>query len=56
MTRQFVHLSDNLDTSISVGKRYAKNNNLLILQIDVFNMVKEGYDFYLSENNVWLIK
>ena len=19
-------------------------------------MVKEGYDFYLSENNVWLIK
>lgn len=57
MSRQFVHLSEQLDTATAVGKRYtSKTDTTLIFQIDVFSMIEKGYEFYLSKNNVWLTK
>ncbi|MFM8453816.1 MAG: RNA 2'-phosphotransferase, partial [Gammaproteobacteria bacterium] len=49
--RQHVHLSDNIETAISVGQRYGKP---VLLTIQASIMFKNGYSFFLSENNVWL--
>jgi len=54
MNRQYVHLSNDLETAKSVGKRHSKNENPTILQIDSDSMYKDGFKFYLSKNNVWL--
>lgn len=55
MKRNHVHLSKDLSTAIDVGRRHCGENEYpSILLIDVFRMVKDGYKFYLSENNVWL--
>lgn len=55
MKRNHVHLSRDLCTAINVGSRHCKEGEApSILLIDVFKMGKEGYKFYLSENNVWL--
>jgi putative RNA 2'-phosphotransferase len=51
MKRHAVHLSDNLDTAIKVGRRRGK---LLILRVESGKMYEDGYTFYLSDNNVWL--
>ncbi|TPF17985.1 RNA 2'-phosphotransferase [Priestia megaterium] len=51
MNRLYVHLSDNLDTAKQVGKRHGKP---VILTVDAQEMHKDGYEFYLSENKVWL--
>ena len=45
-TRQYVHLSDTIETAIMVGKR--KTNNPLILKIDVKSALNEGIKFYKS--------
>lgn len=50
-TRQYVHLSDNIDTAIKVGKRHG---NCVVLKIDTVSMIKNNYKFYQSENKVWL--
>lgn len=49
--RQYVHLSKDIETAISVGKRHG---NPIVLKIDVLKMQKDGYIFYISENGVWL--
>ncbi|MFY7963946.1 MAG: RNA 2'-phosphotransferase [Chitinophagaceae bacterium] len=49
--RQHVHLSTNIETALSVGSRHGKP---IILIIDTISMLKDGFSFYLSENNVWL--
>lgn len=49
--RQYVHLSEDLDTAISVGKRRGEP---IILEIDSYKMYEEGGKFYKSENGVWL--
>lgn len=54
--RAYVHLSDNIDTAIDVGKRYAKNNTIVVIPIKTKEMCDDGNKFYLSENNVWLIE
>jgi len=51
MNRQYVHLSDNLDTAVKVGSRHGKP---VILTIDAKRMADDGYRFYLSDNGVWL--
>lgn len=51
MNRLYVHLSDNLETAIKVGKRHG---NPSVLRIDTDKMVNDFYKFYLSENGVWL--
>lgn len=50
-TRQYVHLSTDIDTAIKVGLRHGFPKVLKIFSKDMYN---EGYKFYLSENNVWL--
>ncbi|SIO96657.1 RNA 2'-phosphotransferase [Vibrio spartinae] len=49
--RQHVHLSADTETAVSVGKRYGKP---VILKIKARLMYEQGYEFYLSENGVWL--
>lgn len=51
MNRLHVHLSDNIETAIQVGKRHG---NPIILKINTEKMSSHGYKFYLSENGVWL--
>ncbi len=52
MSRQYVHLSKDKETAIKVGSRRGKP---IVLKIDAPKMFLDGYTFYLSENNVWLI-
>lgn len=49
-----VHLSDDYDTAYSVGKRYSKNKEPLILEIDSAKMNTDGFKFFKSANGVWL--
>ena len=50
-SRQHVHLSDNLATAENVGRRHGK---LAVLIIESGKMHRAGYNFYCSDNNVWL--
>jgi putative RNA 2'-phosphotransferase len=50
--RQYVHLSDNEKTAMAVGLRRDKCPAILI--ISAKEMYDDGYEFYLSENNIWL--
>lgn len=52
MSRQYVHLSDNMVTAESVGKRHGK---AVVLKIDAYRMHTTGIRFFLSENSVWLV-
>lgn len=52
MTRHHVHLSTNVQTAKEVGQRYGK---VVILHINAKKMHEDGFNFYLSENNVWLV-
>lgn len=51
MSRLYVHLSDNVETAIKVGKRHG---NHIVLTINAEQMAKDGCKFWLSNNNVWL--
>lgn len=46
-----MHLSDDIKTAMEVGKRYGKP---IILKINALEMYKQGMQFYLSQNGVWL--
>ena len=54
MTRLYVHLSEDVETAIKVGKRHG--NKVVVFVIDAEKMENEGHEFYLSRNNVWLTK
>ena len=54
MRRLHVHLTDSKKTAYDVGKRYSRNEEPCILEIDSAAMYADGYKFYLSENGVWL--
>jgi len=54
MNRLHVHLSHEKDTATSVGKRHSKREKPIILEINSAAMYADGFDFYLSENGVWL--
>lgn len=51
MTRNHVHLSQDIETATQVAKRRGKP---VILHIRAKDMHDDGIPFYLSENNVWL--
>lgn len=51
MSRHHVHLSQSLETAISVGSRHGK---VAILEINATQMLTDGFIFYRSENDVWL--
>lgn len=50
-SRQYVHLSKDIDTATKVGKRHGK---VAILVLDTSKMYQDGVKFYLSDNGVWL--
>lgn len=51
MSRQYVHLSKDIETATKVGSRRGKP---IVLRINAPKMFENGCKFYLSENNVWL--
>ncbi len=53
MSRLYVHLSKDMETANKVGKRHG---NPVILKVHSGQMRREGIQFYLSENGVWLTK
>lgn len=53
MSRQYVHLSPDISTATNVGKRYGK---VVILKINTKRMLEDGFEFFLSENGVWLVE
>jgi putative RNA 2'-phosphotransferase len=51
MNRHHVHLSNHVETAMTVGQRHGKP---VVLTIKAGEMFKEGYLFYKSANEVWL--
>lgn len=49
--RQHVHLSSDLETAIKVGQRHGKP---FVFEVLSEQMYKDGLEFYLSDNGVWL--
>ncbi|WP_421753326.1 RNA 2'-phosphotransferase [Croceimicrobium sp.] len=49
--RHHVHLSADRDTARVVGQRYGKP---IVLKVKAAEMHKAGFEFYCSENGVWL--
>jgi putative RNA 2'-phosphotransferase len=49
--RHHVHLSADLDTAIQVGSRHGKP---FVFEVLSGKMISDKYNFYLSENGVWL--
>lgn len=52
MSRQFVHLSTDIETAQLVGKR--RDANPIILQIDSKSAFENGVQFYKGNDTVWL--
>ena len=52
-SRLYVHLSWDIDTATKVGSRHGKP---VVLTVDAGKMHRDGYEFFLSNNNVWLTK
>ena len=52
-SRLYVHLSKDVDTAVKVGRR---DVDPVIFEVDTKQIIKDGYQFYLSENDVWLTK
>lgn len=52
MSRHHVHLSATVETAQKVGSRRGKP---IILIIDALKMHQAGYQFYCSDNGVWLV-
>ncbi len=52
MNRHHVHLSADKQMAKKVGQRHGK---LLLLEINTGQMTEDGFEFYLSANNVWLV-
>lgn len=53
MSRLYVHLSKDVETAKKVGKRHG---NPVVLKVYSRQMNRDGVEFYLSENGVWLTK
>lgn len=49
--RHHVHLSSDIETATAVGKRYGKP---VILEVAAGAMHQQGFEFFLSDNGVWL--
>ena len=50
-SRLYVHLSSDVETATKVGKRHGDPK---VICISTERMYKDGFKFYLSDNNVWL--
>jgi putative RNA 2'-phosphotransferase len=52
MQRHHVHLSADIETAETVGRRYGKP---VVFRVDTAAMTREGFEFFLSANRVWLV-
>jgi putative RNA 2'-phosphotransferase len=52
MQRHHVHLSPDLETARKVGARHGKP---VLFEVDTARMHADGFEFYRSENGVWLV-
>lgn len=52
MARHHVHLSADIETARKVGARHGKP---VIFEIDTATMTAAGFEFFVSENGVWLV-
>lgn len=52
-SRMYVHISASKNVARSVGERHGE---AVILRVRSGEMYRNGYDFYLSSNGVWLTK
>lgn len=52
-SRLYVHLSKDEETAVKVGSRHGKP---VLYRVKSKDMAREGYEFYLSKNGVWLTK
>ncbi|MBO3271000.1 RNA 2'-phosphotransferase [Hymenobacter defluvii] len=51
MNRQFVHLSEDIETATTVAKRHGKP---FIIEVDTDPLIKDGWSFYKTNDSVWL--
>ncbi|MBW4569466.1 MAG: RNA 2'-phosphotransferase [Tolypothrix carrinoi HA7290-LM1] len=52
MSRHHVHLSADIVTATAVGARHGKP---IVFAVNTRAMYQAGYEFYCSDNNVWLV-
>jgi putative RNA 2'-phosphotransferase len=52
MRRHHVHLSADVPTAQRVGARHGKP---VVFEVDAQGMQRDGFEFYCSENGVWLV-
>ena len=52
-SRQYVHLSKDVDTAHTVGLRHGARTVILVVSAN--QMWRDGYKFFLSDNDVWLV-
>ena len=52
MSRHHVHLSTSKETMLAVAQRHGKP---VILEVDAKRMHADGYEFFVTENDVWLV-
>ena len=52
-TRNYLHLSKDVETATNVG---ARRGEPIILKIQSLKMYNDGYKFFISKNNVYLIE
>ena len=52
-SRQYVHLSKDVDTAHTVGLRHGAGTVILVVSAE--QMWKDGHKFFLSDNGVWLV-
>lgn len=52
-SRLYVHLSTDIETAMNVGRRHGKP---FVFKVNSGEMRQHGFDFFLSENGVWLTK
>ena len=53
ITRLYVHLSQNKEVAMEVGKRHG---NPVVLEINAKKMYEDGIKFFQSKNKVWLVE
>jgi putative RNA 2'-phosphotransferase len=52
MSRHHVHLSTDIETAKKVGSRRGRS---VVFIVDAAAMFQDGYEFFCSENKVWLV-
>lgn len=52
MNRHHVHLTESRVIASKVGTRYGK---LVLLEVDSIQMHRDGYEFFCTDNKVWLV-